>query len=434
MSINLLDLANNYLKPETITKVSKEIGVEESKVQSTISSFIPLILGSVVNKNSSAEGLLHTLKSFGASRGLSSLSTTTAESPILSQLLTTLFGSNQSDIISKVSEFVGINADSTSKLFNLTSEATLGSLGKYANDHNLGETEFSSLLDSSKSSLAALLPAGLSLGSLGLGNLFGSDKTEVVPPVVEKVEKVEAVKPVEAVKTEKIKVEEKPYVEPTPVYKEEEKSSIWKWLLPLLLLLIGGFLVWKYLVNSETTEQDSNAVIEENVVVQDPDVDELATKSYETINLDGVELLGYSGGLEEQIILFANSPEFASMSEDELKEKWFNFDNVNFVFGTTDQLEGDSTLQLENLAKILQKYPNAKIKIGAYTDRVGDDAQNKELSQKRADYLKDVLTKLGVGAQVIGAEGYGEEFSTVDEAASDEERAADRKMSLRFTK
>lgn len=431
MSINILDLAKNYLTPETVAKVASEVGLEESKVQSTISSFIPLILGSLVDKNSSSEGLLHTLKSFGASRGLSSLSTTTAQSPILEQITSTLFGSNQTDLISKVGEFVGINTDSASKLFNLTSEATLGSLGKYANDHNLGETEFSSLLNSFKPSLASLLPAGLSLGTLGLGKLFGSDQPEVVETVTEKIEAAKpVVEKVEKVKPEK--VEEEVEVEPIVTSDDEENnSSIWKWLLPLLLVLVGGFLIWKYFVSNPANQLESAAAVEENVVEE---IDPNGARTYETINLDGVELIGFSGGLEEQLISFANSPEFETLSEEQLKDKWFNFDNVNFVFGTTDQLDGDSNLQLENLAKILQKYPNAKIKIGAYTDRVGDDAQNKELSQKRADFLKSTLETLGVGSQVLGAEGYGEEFSTVDESASDEERAADRKMSLRFTK
>ena len=66
--------------------------------------------------------------------------------------------------------------------------------------------------------------------------------------------------------------------------------------------------------------------------------------------------------------------------------------------------------------------------------RIADDKLNKEISQKRADFLKSELTKQGVGAQVVSAEGYGEEFAKVDENASDEERASDRKMSLRFTK
>lgn len=423
--MNIIELAKKYLTPDTISKVATETGEKESNVNRAISAFLPIILGSVIDKNSGTQGLLHTLKSFGASRGLSSLSTQTVDSPILSQLINSVFGSNQSTIINKVAEFAGISSNSSSKLFNLTSEATLGSLGKYANDQNLGETEFSNLLNTNKSTLKSLLPAGLGLGTLGLGNIFGSDKPAFTSP-----------DPVIETPSRKIEPEKKPYVDPVRYDEPEEKSNIWKWLLPLLLLLIGGFLVWKYLqkddgdVTKTTTTVDTMQVDSANTVIST----ETTTKTYGEVDLDGAKLKAYPGGLEQQIIDFIKSPEYANSTEEQLKDKWINFDNVNFVFGKTDQLEGDSQLQLENLSQILKKYPDAKIKIGAYTDNVGKPEDNKALSQKRADYLKSALDKLGVGSQVISAEGYGAEFATVDASASDEERAVDRKMSLRFSK
>lgn len=414
MSINIIDLAKKYLTSDTVDKVSHELGETPSNVNNAISAYLPIILGTLVDKNSSTGGLLHTLKSFGASKGLNSLSTTTETSPVLTTIIDTLFGSNKSTIIDKVASFAGLSSGSSSKLFNVASEAILGSIGKHASDHNLGEAEFSSLLNTGKSSLMSLIPAGLGLGSLGLGNIFGSDKIET--PKVETY-------------TKRVEEEVKPYVSPSYDNEPEKKSSIWKWLLPLLLLLLGGYLIWNFLKKPKTEVVDTTVNVE-NVDT----VTNVATPTVSDINLDGVNLKGYLGGFEEQLISFINSPDYTNLTEDQLKEKWFNFDNVNFVFGTTDQLEDGSSVQLDNLAQILKKYPNAKIKIGAYTDKVGDDANNKALSQKRADFIKAELGKLGVGAQVVGAEGYGEEFATVDEAASDEDRATDRKMSVRFTK
>ena len=435
--MNIFDLPKQYLTNEVLSKISNETGENESNITKAFSAFIPIILGSVIDKNSNTSGLLHTLKSFGASRGLKSLSTERADSPILSQLVSILFGSNQNSIIDKIASFAGISSSSSTKLFNLASEASLGSLGKYANDNNLGETEFASLLDTNKSSLASLLPAGLGLGALGLGSIFGGDKPEVKTEIVRENLNVETPKVETTERVRKVETKEEPYVEPVRYNETEEKSSIWKWLLPLLLLLFGAFLVWKYVLNkdkettvSTTTQTDTVQVDPSNTTV----TTQTTTKTYGEVDLDGVKLKAYPNGLEEQIISFIKSPEYANATEDQLKEKWINFDNVNFVFGKTDQLEGDSQLQLENLAQILKKYPDAKVKIGAYTDNVGKAEDNKVLSQKRADYLKAALAKLGVGAQVISAEGYGSEFATVPADASDEERAADRKMSLRFTK
>ena len=102
--------------------------------------------------------------------------------------------------------------------------------------------------------------------------------------------------------------------------------------------------------------------------------------------------------------------------------------------GSSTELEAGSQVQLDNLVAILKAYPDAKIKVGGYTDKVGDEAANVKLSTARANYIKTALEKAGVGAQVIGAEGYGSQFATVAATASDAERAVDRKMAVRFAK
>ena len=134
------------------------------------------------------------------------------------------------------------------------------------------------------------------------------------------------------------------------------------------------------------------------------------------------------------MVSYLKGGQYASATEENLKDTWYNFDNVNFKMGSADQLEAGSQEQLDNLAKILKAYPDAKIKIGGYTDKTGDEAKNVKLSLDRANFIKAALTKLGVGAQVVTAEGYGSKFAKVDAKASDEERAADRKMAVRFTK
>jgi outer membrane protein OmpA-like peptidoglycan-associated protein len=54
---------------------------------------------------------------------------------------------------------------------------------------------------------------------------------------------------------------------------------------------------------------------------------------------------------------------------------------------------------LDNLVAILS-FPDAKIKIGGYTDKTGDEAKNLKLSADRANYIKAAL-ETGVGSQVL---------------------------------
>lgn len=160
-----------------------------------------------------------------------------------------------------------------------------------------------------------------------------------------------------------------------------------------------------------------------------------AHKTEVKVDVNGTELKAYQGGLEEQMVGFLKADGYKNAADDAaLKDKWYNFDNVNFKMGSSTELEAGSEGQISNLAAILKAYPDAKIKIGGYTDKTGDEATNLKISADRANFIKSELTKLGVGAQVLGAEGYGSKFATVDAKASDAERALDRKMAVRFAK
>jgi outer membrane protein OmpA-like peptidoglycan-associated protein len=157
-------------------------------------------------------------------------------------------------------------------------------------------------------------------------------------------------------------------------------------------------------------------------------------KSAVKVEVNGTEISANKGGLEESMVAFLKADGYKKATDDAaLKDKWYNFDSVTFKTGSANQLEKGKE-QLSNLATILKAYPDAKIKIGGYTDKTGDEAVNKKISTQRAEFIKAELTKLGVGSQVVSAEGYGSEFATVAADKSDAERAIDRKMSVRFTK
>src|SRR5690606_17821672 len=131
------------------------------------------------------------------------------------------------------------------------------------------------------------------------------------------------------------------------------------------------------------------------------------TRLQEDVDLNGTKLKAYQGGLEGQIVNYLNSGDYDKADEASLKDTWYTFDNVNFKMGSSNELEAGSEVQLDNLVAILKAFPAAKIKIGGYTDKVGDAVKNKKLSQDRADFIKDWLNKAGVGSQVSSAEGYG---------------------------
>ena len=90
------------------------------------------------------------------------------------------------------------------------------------------------------------------------------------------------------------------------------------------------------------------------------------------------------------------------------RETWFDFDRLNFEADSAT-LRPDSREQLENTAAILKAYPNVRVKIGGYTGRWGNPATNLRLSQLRASAVATELMSLGVAANRLLTEGYGEQ-------------------------
>ncbi|MFH7031113.1 MAG: OmpA family protein, partial [Heteroscytonema crispum UTEX LB 1556] len=195
-----------------------------------------------------------------------------------------------------------------------------------------------------------------------------------------------------------------------------------KWLTPLLLLLALAALLWFFLKGCGDTKPEVPAVVHDtitktNVVVVDREPLKVKLPN-------GVELNAYKGGIEDLLVAFLNDS-----SAQAGKDNWFDFSELNFTFGTAD-IVPESKKELDNIIEILKAYPKVKIKIGGYTDKVGDEAANKKISQSRAEAVQAALQAAGVGAQVEGAEGYGSEFAKFPASAPEEDRIKDRRVSV----
>jgi OOP family OmpA-OmpF porin len=80
--------------------------------------------------------------------------------------------------------------------------------------------------------------------------------------------------------------------------------------------------------------------------------------------------------------------------------------DVLFETGQAD-LRAGALRNLYPLVTFLQKNPDCQVMIEGHTDSVGSDAYNLELSQRRADAVRDFLMQNGVKAAQITTRGYG---------------------------
>jgi outer membrane protein OmpA-like peptidoglycan-associated protein len=63
--------------------------------------------------------------------------------------------------------------------------------------------------------------------------------------------------------------------------------------------------------------------------------------------------------------------------------------------------------KLAKVAGILLAYPGLNIAVGGYTDNVGGDEMNQQLSDRRADSVRDYLVQQGVARNSVTAQGFG---------------------------
>ncbi len=223
----------------------------------------------------------------------------------------------------------------------------------------------------------------------------------------------------------------------------EGGGGLLKWLLPLILLGLLLALGWWFCGKGQVPAANTNTNVNKpaNVVTNvnanaNMNVNAAPAgekKLTEVVLPDGTKLQAFPGGIEDELVKFIKSDEYKNGTEETLKAKWFNFDDLNFKMGSTE-LTPESKRQVDNVTAILKAFPEVKIKIGGYTDKVGKDDSNLKLSDSRAKAVQAILAKAGVGAQVPQAEGYGETQAKVAETASDEERKADRKTAIRLIK
>lgn len=82
------------------------------------------------------------------------------------------------------------------------------------------------------------------------------------------------------------------------------------------------------------------------------------------------------------------------------------------VLFATDQarLTPDGVRTARKLADVLIGNPRRSVLIEGFTDSTGSSAHNLELSQRRADSVRDALQGMGVGRERIATRGYGAAF------------------------
>jgi outer membrane protein OmpA-like peptidoglycan-associated protein len=85
---------------------------------------------------------------------------------------------------------------------------------------------------------------------------------------------------------------------------------------------------------------------------------------------------------------------------------------------------GSSTLSpgagrnLDRLVQFLAEHPDRLVQIDGFTDSVGTDSFNQDLSQRRADSVRSDLVSRGISASRVTTQGYGKEYPAASNSES----------------
>ena len=74
--------------------------------------------------------------------------------------------------------------------------------------------------------------------------------------------------------------------------------------------------------------------------------------------------------------------------------------------------------KLDQLSQFLSEHKDRRVQIDGFTDSIGSDTYNEELSRRRADAVKSALVTRGIDASRIGTQGYGKAFPVANNSDS----------------
>ena len=147
-------------------------------------------------------------------------------------------------------------------------------------------------------------------------------------------------------------------------------------------------------------------------------ISEMVTEEYRKESDENRRLIGE---LDKQIL--------ALRSKETARGLEFTLSESVLFESAKSELKPGAVLKLNPLADFLKRFPERRVAIEGHTDSMGSVEYNNELSQKRADAVRQLLTGLGVDESRIVAKGMGRSFPIASNK-SDAGRLQNRRVQI----
>jgi Bacterial protein of unknown function (DUF937) len=240
MSINLLKLMQDAIGSQVSGPVAKLIGVDEALVKKAIGAAIPTLLAGFIGKASTEQGAnqLGTVLDQADGRILDNIGAILGgadggSAKLLEMgkgLLSGLLGDKAGGIVDLLGNVSGLGKEKSGSLLGMVAPILFSLLGKQKKTMGMDAAGFAKVLLSQKDFLKGVLPPGvgnlLGIGGLDAGQAVGAAASNLKGAAASVTQKAAA--PVVAAKS--------------------SGGGFMKMLLPLLILALIGFAVWKYVL------------------------------------------------------------------------------------------------------------------------------------------------------------------------------------------
>jgi hypothetical protein len=234
MSIDLMQMIKSAATQQIMNKLGGSLGLDSGKTSKAFDTGAAAILGGILNKAQSADGARSVLDlakntDFSVLDKLGDLVGGSGASADQFQkmgggILDSLLGGNKGGMLSVLAKALGMDSSMIGKLLSMIAPIVMGILGKQIKSQGLDVSGLTSLLGSQKKSIAGFLPNNLA-GDLGFKSLLGN--------------------------VDKMAGSAGNAARQVASAGEQAGGGLMKMLIPLLLILAVGFLIWKFLLSGD---------------------------------------------------------------------------------------------------------------------------------------------------------------------------------------
>ncbi|MEQ1621240.1 MAG: OmpA family protein [Methylococcales bacterium] len=140
-----------------------------------------------------------------------------------------------------------------------------------------------------------------------------------------------------------------------------------------------------------------------------------AANAQKTVNEQATQLAVAGANAERDQALIAAQEQLLKDLNAKQTERGLVVTLSDVLFRTGKaQLKSGGVRDVNKVADFLNQYPKYKVLVEGHTDSVGTDENNQELSERRANSVRNAFIDTGISSDRVNARGYGEGFPVAD--------------------